>query len=91
MSYSKQYPIGQVGALSVSESAGVVNLNVSVSATLGGGQAAGIASASLSGGVSMSVKQLIDLGADLAAAKFPSLAAVFKEAQALIDAELAQA
>ena len=91
MSYQKQYPIGKFGQLTISESAGVVSLGVTGSATLGGGEAAGIASASLSASVNMSAKQAIDLGLDLAAAKFPSVAAVIKEAQALIDAEIASA
>ena len=89
MSYSKQIKVGSLGTLTVTEAAGAVTLSVSLSDALGGGEAAGVAQASVSAQVQLSAKQLIDLGLDFAAAQFPSVAAVVKDVQAAVDAEIA--
>lgn len=86
--FQKQYPLGDVGQVSIGESAGVVSISVSASHQAGGGSLAGVASASLSATVQLSAKQLIDAGLDLAAAKFPAAASLIAAAKAGIDAEL---
>lgn len=90
MSFQKVIPMGEYGALTVSESAGAVSLSVSASASAGGGSLAGVASASLSASIQLSAKQLIDLGLDLAAAKFPVAGGLIEAAKAGVDAELAK-
>jgi hypothetical protein len=89
MSFSKTIALGSLGSLVVSESAGVAQLQLSVGDAIGGGQAAGVATASASVQAQVSAKQLIDLGFALAEAKFPSAASLIAAAQAAVDAELA--
>ena len=78
-------------SVTVSEEAGVVALTLAVGESLGGGVASGVATVSASMKATISAAQIIDLGFSLAEAKFPSVAALLKEAQALIDAELKNA
>lgn len=72
----------------ISEAAGNVTLAVTLSESAGGGALAGVASVSGSLSVSFGAKQLIDAGLELAAAKYPSVAALITEAKVLIDAEI---
>lgn len=88
--FQKQYPLGDVGQVSLSESAGVVSISVSASHSAGGGSLEGVASASVSASIQLSAKQLIDAGFDLAAAKFPAAASLIAAAKAGVDSELAQ-
>lgn len=86
--FKKEYPLGDVGQVSIGESGGVVSISVSASHSAGGGSLEGVASASLSATVQLSAKQLIDAGFDLAAAKFPAAASLIAAAKAGVDAEL---
>lgn len=81
---------GQYGGLSVSEQGGEVVLAGSLSASLGGGEAAGVVKVGGSLSISVEAKQLIDLGLDLAAAKYPAVASLIAAAKTAIDAELAK-
>lgn len=89
MSFQKQlFSVGGATG-TISESAGNVTLAVTLAENAGGGALAGVATVSGSLSVSFGAKQLIDAGLELAATKFPSVAALIKEAQVLIDAEIA--
>lgn len=90
MGFSKVLVSGQHGSVSVSEDGGHVVLSGSVSASVGGGEAKGVVGVSGSLALTLEAKQLIDLGLDLAAAKFPGAASLIEAAKAGIDAELAR-
>lgn len=82
---------GQYGGIVLTESAGNVTLSGTLSASLGGGEAQGVVSVSGSIGVTLQASHLIDMGLDLAAAKYPSVASLIAAAKLAIDAELAKA
>jgi hypothetical protein len=90
MALEKQIQAGPA-LIDVSEAAGVVTLKASIAQSVGGGQAAGALKASAIVELDLEVKQLVDLGLELAAAKFPTAAALIAAAQSAIDAELAKA
>jgi hypothetical protein len=90
MAISKQIQAGPA-LVNISEAAGIVTLQASLAQSVGGGQAAGALKASASVEIDIEVKQLIDLGLELAQAKFPAAAALIAAAQSAIDAELAKA
>jgi hypothetical protein len=81
---------GKLGSLSASESDGVVALTGSLSASLGGGAAAGVVSVSSSNTVQVPLPLLSNLGLDLAAEKLPALASEINALKALLNAEWAK-
>ena len=91
MGFSKVIESGKLGSVTVSEEAGVVSLVGSLDSSVGGGEATGIVTIGASVSVKMSAKQMIDIGLELAATKFPSVASEIALAKAAIDAELAKA
>ena len=90
MAFTKVLASNEFGSVSVSESGGVASLTANASAKLGGGEAADVVSFTTSNGIQISAKQLIDLGLELAASKYPSVAPEIALVQAGIDAELAK-
>lgn len=88
---NKVIPLGTVGNLVLAEEAGVVSLKLSLAESVGGGSVAGVVKAGLSAEVELSAAQLIDVGLELAKAKFPSVASLIDAAKLAIDAELAKA
>ncbi len=88
---SKTLYSGPAGSVSVSESGGVVSLSGSLSASAGGGAAKGVVGISGSLSISLGAGQVCDMGLDIAAAKFPALAAEIALVKAALDAELAKA
>lgn len=89
--FSKEIKLGDAGSLVVSESAGVAKVILSIGTSVGGGEVAGVLKGAASIEVDLGAQQLIDLGFDLAAAKFPALAGLIAAAKAGVDAELAKA
>ena len=88
---SKTLYSGPAGSVSVSESGGVVSLSGSLSSSAGGGEAKGVASVYASVTVSIGAEQVLDMGLDIAAAKYPALAAEIALIKAAANAELAKA
>lgn len=90
MSYSKVIPIGNAGSLNISEAGGVAKLDIAIAESLGGGNIAGVAKASVAIGVEVSALLLMDAGMDLAASKFPQFAAEIALVKGALDAEAAK-
>jgi hypothetical protein len=85
----KEIKLGEVGALVVKEEGGIASVKLSLTASIGGGEVAGALKGSVSAEVDLDAKILIDVGMELAAAKFPAVAGILKGAKAMIDKELA--
>ena len=77
-----------LASVEFSEAGGVGSLKISVSASLGGGETAGVAKAVASAEVDLSAKQLIDASFDLVEKKYPAAAAAIEVVKGFIDAEL---
>ncbi len=90
MGFSKTLVSAEGVSVSISESAGVASLSASLSKSAGGGEAAGIVAVSGSLNLSLDAKHLIDLGLELAEAKYPSVASVIALVKAGVDAEIAK-
>jgi hypothetical protein len=90
MSYSKVIQIGSAGSLNISESAGLAKVSLQVSEK-SAGSFPGVASASVSAEVDVSVVSLVDAALGLASAKWPQAAGLIAGLQAIVDAELAKA
>lgn len=88
MKYEKIIPVGEAGKLIISEEAGVAAIELQLGLQAGGGSLAGVAKLVSSTKLEIEAKQIIDAGFDLAAAKFPSIAAILKGAQEIIDKEI---
>lgn len=80
MNYSKTIPIGDKGNLTLSESAGVAKISVSLKSSLGGGEAAGVVSGSACIEVDVSASELAGLFFGLIESKSPAGVVVFEEA-----------
>lgn len=90
MAFSKEIKLGEFGALTLSESAGVASMAVSIGESVGGGQAAGVVKTSASVQVEIGAQQAADLAIALLEAKFPSMKGILDGAKAALDAELAK-
>lgn len=88
--FQKVIPLGEAGSLTIAESGGVAKLSASIGASLGGGAVAGVLKGSATLELDVGAQQLVDLGLDLAAAKFPSVAPLIAAAKSAIDAQLAK-
>lgn len=88
--FSKVIVSGKLGSVEVSEDGGVASLKGTVSAELGGGDVKGYIKVHNSTQIDLEVLELINVGFDLAAAKFPSVAAGIQLAKAAVDAEVAK-
>lgn len=89
MAISKDLVSTPLAKVTVSEAGGAVKLQVELGADLGGGKAAGVLQGKATMELDVEGKQIIDLGLDLAAAKFPAAAAMIEAAKAIIDSQLA--
>ena len=90
MSYSKVIPIGSVGQIEIKEEGGSASVKVSIAESVGGGDVAGVAKASLSAEIDISAIQLIDAGLSLVESKYPAIAGMVAMLKAAIDAEAAK-
>lgn len=91
MALSKVLVAGPHGNVEVSEVGGKVMLTGTLSASLGGGGAEGVMGVSGNVSLTLEAKQLIDLGFELAKAKFPGAGALLDAAKGAVDSELAKA
>lgn len=89
--FKQEIALGEMGKLVVAEEAGEASIEIALSQALGGGQAAGVVHVQAGAKAVVEVKQIIDLGLDLAAAKFPMAAPLIMAAKAEIDAQLLKA
>lgn len=74
--------------ITLSESAGVASVAISVDQSVGGGAAAGVLKAKAQIELDLGAQQAADLAIGLLEMKFPSLAGLLEGAKAAIDAEL---
>jgi hypothetical protein len=86
--YSKTLVSNPLLTVVASESAGVLSLTQTSSISVGGGEAAGVVTLDSSNTIKMSVKQLVDLAAELGEKAVPALAPEIAIADSAVDAEL---
>jgi hypothetical protein len=86
MSYSKVYPIGTAGSLTIGEVGGVATLTLALSES-SGGSFVGAAKGTVSVQAEVSAIAIIDAGLALLEAKYPSAASILTALQAIIAAE----
>lgn len=90
MSFKKEIELGSVGKVVLTEEAGVVCAELSLSESVGGGSLVGVMKGSVSAKAEVDAKLLIDAGLELAKIKFPAVASLIDGAKVAIDAELAK-
>ena len=91
MGFTKTLPIGNMGSLVISESAGVASCKASITESAGGGAIAGFAQASASFEFDLKAQSVIDVGIEMMAVKFPMFSVEILALKGLIDAEIAKA
>ena len=89
MGYSKSIALGSLGSLVISEAAGQVQVQLSLSDQAGGGSIGGFAKGTVSVAISLDSKELIDAGLSLAETKFPAASAEIAALKAIVDAAVA--
>lgn len=86
--FQKVISLGDKGSIVVKEEHGIASIELVIAESAGGGSAEGVAKVSASAKAEVGIKQLIDLGLDLAKSKFPAAAGLIDGAKVAIDSEL---